>query len=140
MNQDTKRRPNPSSDPLSEQWIDLRLIAGMRVVLGTSALLVVLIGPLRPLAWPMPTYWTLVLYSLYGLLIYHLSIRRNPLVAHRIIPWLDLLWYLPLIFFTSNTNTLFYYFFFFSIVVALPVTVTPSSWRTSFSREKSADD
>lgn len=118
MNQDTKRRPNPSPDPLSEQWIDLRLIAGMRVVLGTSALLVVLIGPLRPLAWPMPTYWALVLYSLYGLLIYHLSIRRNPLVAHKIIPWLDLLWYLPLIFFTSSSNSLFYYFFFFSIIVA----------------------
>ncbi len=90
----------------------------MRVVLGTSALLVVLIGPLRPLAWPMPTYWALVLYSLYGLLIYHLSIRRNPLVAHKIIPWLDLLWYLPLIFFTSSSNSLFYYFFFFSIIVA----------------------
>ena len=90
----------------------------MRVVLGTSALLVFLIGPLRPLSWDTPTYITLVLYSLYGLLIYHLSVRRNPVVAHKILPWLDLLWYLPLIVFTSDTNTLFYYFFFFSIIVA----------------------
>ncbi len=56
----------------------------MRVVLGTSALLVFLIGPLRPLSWDIPTYITLVLYSLYGLLIYHLSVRRNPIVAHKV--------------------------------------------------------
>ena len=118
MNQDAKKKPTPSNDPLSEQWIDLRLIAGMRVVLGTSALLVFLIGPLRPLSWDTPTYITLVLYSLYGLLIYHLSVRRNPLVAHKVLPWLDLLWYLPLIAFTTDTNSLFYYFFFFSIIVA----------------------
>jgi signal transduction histidine kinase len=118
LNQDSKKKPTASNDPLSEQWIDLRLIAGMRVVLGTSALLVFLIGPIRPLSWDTPTYLTLVFYSLYGLLIYHLSVRRNPVVAHKVLPWLDLLWYLPLIAFTSDTNSLFYYFFFFSIIVA----------------------
>lgn len=117
MNRDSQKKPVPSNDPLSEQWIDLRLIAGMRVVLGTSALLVLLIGPIRPLGWDMPTYYILVLYSLYGLLIYHLSVRRNPLVAHKALPWLDMLWYLPLIAFTRDINNLFYYFFFFSIIV-----------------------
>jgi signal transduction histidine kinase len=117
LNQDSKKKPTSSNDPLSEQWIDLRLIAGMRVVLGTSALLVILIGPLRPLNREMPTYFALVLYSLFGLVIYHLSVRRNPLVAHKALPWLDLLWYLPLIAFTSGTNNLFYYFFFFAIIV-----------------------
>ena len=39
-------------------------------------------------------------------------------LRHEVIPWLDLLWYLPLIAFTSDTNSLFYYFFFFSIIVA----------------------
>jgi len=115
LNQDSKKRPGASNDPLSEQWIDLRLIAGMRVVLGTSALLILII---RPLSWDMPVYIALVLYSLYGLLIYHFSVRRNPIVAHKLLPWLDLLWYLPLIVFTSDTNSLFYYFFFFSIIVA----------------------
>ena len=66
----------------------------------------------------MPIYFTLVFYSLYGLVIYHLSVRRNPLVANKALPWIDLLWYLPLIIFTSNTNSLFYYFFFYSIIVA----------------------
>ena len=107
-------------DSLSEQWIDLRLIAGMRVVLGTSALLISMLGAAQPRMWSIPTNATLVLYSVYGLLIYHLSVRRNPLGAHRLIPWLDLLWYLPLIAFAFNdgSNNVFYYFFFFSIVVA----------------------
>ena len=118
MNQDSKKKPAPTRDPLSEQWIDLRLIAGMRVVLGTSALLVLLMEPINPRGWAIPTYIALALYSLYGLLIYHLSVRRNPVVANKIIPWLDLLWYLPIVFFTSRANNNFFYFFFFAIIVA----------------------
>jgi signal transduction histidine kinase len=107
-------------DSLSEQWIDLRLIAGMRVVLGTSALLISMLGAGQPRMWGISTNVTLVLYSLYGLLIYHLSVRRNPVAAHRLIPWLDLIWYVPLITFafTTGSNSVFYYFFFFSIIVA----------------------
>jgi signal transduction histidine kinase len=115
VNPDSPKKTTPSSDPLSEQWIDLRLIAGMRVVLATSALLVQII---RPPSWDMPVYFALVFYALYGLLIYHLSVRRNPLVAHKALPWIDMLWYLPLIVFTADSTSLFYYFFFFSIVVA----------------------
>ena len=107
-------------DSLSEQWIDLRLIAGMRVVLGTSALLISMLGAGQLRMWGISTNVTLVLYSLYGLLIYHLSVRRNPVAAHRLIPWLDLIWYVPLITFafTNGSNSVFYYFFFFSIIVA----------------------
>src|SRR5688572_7650359 len=103
MNKELAKKAGPSRDPLSEQWIDLRLIAGMRVVLGTSALLVVLLEPLKSQYWTILTYIALVLYSLYGLFIYHLSVRRNPIVANKIIPWLDLLWYVPLLVFTANT-------------------------------------
>ena len=116
MNRESVKKPGHSNDPLSEQWIDLRLIAGMRVILGTSALLVVVIQ--QNSALHIPIYLTLILYTLYGLLIYHLSVRRNPIVAHKIIPWLDAVWYIPLIAFSSDTNNLFYYFFFFSITVA----------------------
>ena len=86
MKPDPTKKPGPANDPLSEHWIDLRLIAGMRVVLGTSALLVVLIQPLTSFRWSKPTYITLVLYALYGLAIYHLSVRHKTIVAHRIIP------------------------------------------------------
>ena len=116
MNRESDKKPTPSNDPLSEQWIDLRLIAGMRVVLGTCALLVVLLDPVKSLTAPIPTYVTLILYAIYGLVIYHLSTQHNPVVAHKIVPWLDLLWYIPLIALTNNS--LFYYFFFFSIIVA----------------------
>ncbi|HEX3250964.1 MAG TPA: histidine kinase [Pyrinomonadaceae bacterium] len=115
MNKESAKKLSPSHDPLSEQWIDLRLIAGMRVVLGTAALLVVLI---QQSALQIPIYLTLILYTLYGLLIYHLSVRRNPIVAHKLVPWLDAVWYIPLIAFSSHTSSLFYYFFFFSIIVA----------------------
>lgn len=90
----------------------------MRVVLGTSALLVVLLESMEFKAWGTPIQVTLALYSLYGLLIYHLSLRRNLVVAHKAIPWLDLLWYLPLVIFTRNANSSFYYFYFFAIIVA----------------------
>ncbi len=110
--------PKGPAHPLSEQWIDLRLIAGMRVVLGTSALLVVLIESMEARLWATPIHLTLAFYSLYGLVIYHLSVRRNPGVAHKVIPWLDLLWYLPLVAFSTGANSSFYYFFFFSIIVA----------------------
>jgi signal transduction histidine kinase len=103
-------------DSLSEQWIDLRLIAGMRVVLVTSALLISLLDTSKERDLVVPTNIVLILYALYGLVIYHLSARRKPIAAHRILPWIDLLWYVPLIAFT--TNGIFYYFFFFSIVVA----------------------
>ena len=102
-------------DSLSEQWIDLRLIAGMRVVLATSALLVSVLGATEPPGVAKPVDVALVLYALYGLVIYHLSVRRRPIAAHKLIPWLDLLWYLPLIAFTGSN--LFYYFFFFTIIV-----------------------
>jgi signal transduction histidine kinase len=115
MNHESIKLPVRTRDPLSEQWIDLRLIAGMRVVLATAALLVVMVqSPHLANA----TYVVLMLYSLYGLLVYHLSVRRNPVVAQKVIPWLDLLWYLPLLALTSQSTSIFYYFFFFAIIVA----------------------
>jgi signal transduction histidine kinase len=103
-------------DSLSEQWIDLRLIAGMRVVMVTSALLMSVLDVSQHRTPAGPTDLVLVLYSLYALAIYHLSVRRKSIAAHRMLPWLDLLWYVPLIALTSSG--IFFYFFFFSIVVA----------------------
>ena len=105
-------------DSLSEQWIDLRLIAGMRVVIGISALLISILSNPEARPWGLTVDVNLLLYSLYGLVIYRLSVRRNPMAAHKVIAWLDLLWYLPLIAFTGGSNGTFYYFFFFSIIVA----------------------
>ena len=110
--------PKTPAQPLSEQWIDLRLIAGMRVVLGTSALLVVLIESMETRQWATPINLTLALYSLYGVVVYHLALRRSPMAGHKLLPWIDLFWYLPLVILSRTTNTTFYYFFFFAIIVA----------------------
>ena len=104
-------------EPFSEHWIDVRLISGMRVVLGIAALLVSGLDTVNSGTWSIPAAITLVLYSLYGVYIYQKSARRNPIATHKIIPWLDLLWYIPLITFASS-NSLFRYFFFFAITVA----------------------
>src|ERR1700752_4958245 len=104
-------------DPFSEHWIDVRLISGMRVVLGISALLISVLDRVNQGTWSILTAIALVLYSLYGVFIYQLSARRNPIVTHKIIPWLDLLWYIPLIF-ASSGNSVIRYFFFFAITVA----------------------
>lgn len=115
----TPESANPIAvrDPFSEHWIDVRLISGMRVVLGTAALLISALDTVNQGSWSIPTAITLVLYSLYGVFIYQLSARHNPIATHKIIPWLDLLWYIPLIF-TSSGNSIFRYFFFFAITVA----------------------
>src|SRR5688500_19238138 len=89
----------------------------MRVVLGTSALLVVLIESMEARVWATPIHLTLALYSLYGLVVYQFAVRRKSLAAHKIIPWIDLLWYMPLVAFSIGTSS-FYYFFFFAIIVA----------------------
>ena len=115
MAAESVNNPVAARDLLSDQWIDLRLISVMRVILGMSALLISILG--TESTWPTPSDIALVLYSFYGVAIYHLSARRNPIAASKFIPWLDLLWYLPLIVFTA-TNGTFFYFFFFAIVVA----------------------
>ena len=114
---ESANNPVALRDPFSEHWIDVRLISGMRVVLGISALLIFVLDTVNNGAWSIATVIALVLYSLYGAFIYQSSTRRNPIATHRIIPWLDLLWYIPLITFTSG-DSVFRYFFFFAITVA----------------------
>ena len=108
--------PVAARDLLSEQWIDLRLISGMRVILGMSALLISMIG--TDTIWPAPTDIALVLYSFYGVFLYHQSVRRGWIATHKLMPWLDLLWYIPLVWFNSGGDSVFRYFFFFAITVA----------------------
>ena len=61
----------------------------MRVVLAAAALLVLLIESMELRVWATPVHVTLALYAIYGIVVYHMSVRRNPIVAHRLIPWLD---------------------------------------------------
>ena len=84
MSAESVNNPVAARDLLSDQWIDLRLISGMRVILGMSALLISMLGTDN--TWPSPSDIALVLYSFYGVVIYHLSARRNPIAAYKIHP------------------------------------------------------
>ena len=86
----------------------------MRLVLASSAMFIVMLDP----AGPRATYIALVLYTVYSFVIYVLSIRRSALLPQRILHWLDLLWYMPLIAVTGGSNSMFFFFLFFSILVA----------------------
>lgn len=98
----------------SDRWIDLRMVSTMRLVLASSALFIIMLDPTRPKA----TYFALVLYTAYSLLIHALTVRRSALLPQRIVHWLDLIWYMPLIALTGGSNSIFFFFLFFSILVA----------------------
>ena len=90
------------------------MISTMRLVLASSALFIIMLDPggLRA------TYIALVLYTVYSFVIYVLSLRRSALLPQRILHWLDLVWYMPLIALTGGSNSMFFFFLFFSILVA----------------------
>ncbi len=101
----------------SDRWIDLRMISTMRLVLASSALFINMLHPGEASAI-LGANIALGLYTAYSLVIYVLSLRRSKLLPQRILHWLDLLWYIPLLAFSSGTGSMFFFFLFFSILVA----------------------
>ena len=105
-------------DSLSEDWIDLRLISAMRLMLASCALMVVVVDPLEPNRYVVLTYTVLTLYNVYSAIFYFMSFRHGRLVPVRIMPWLDMCWYIALVALTNGANSIFFNFFFFAILVA----------------------
>ena len=101
----------------SDRWIDLRMISTMRLVLAASALFINMLHPAEASAF-FGANIALGFYTVYSLVVYVLSLRRSTLLPQRILHWLDLLWYIPLIAFSGGTNSVFFFFLFFSILVA----------------------
>ena len=106
------------SDPLSERWIDLRLVSITRAMLALAALLVILIDPIQGQPYTDLAYATLILYSFYSAVVLFLSLRRSDLVPVQYLHWFDLGWFLLLIAFTRGSSSIFFNFFFFAILVA----------------------
>jgi len=102
---------------LSEDWIALRMISSMRILLALSALLVMFIDPPEPDRLLVLTYLTLAAYGIYSIVIYLLAVRHQRLPV-TILHWLDVAWYLVLIALSSGSNSIFFFFFFFAILVA----------------------
>lgn len=101
-------------------YIETRMVSWMRLVLASSALLIIFIDPAEPDRFVELTYATLVLYTIYSATVYLISRRQYRLSsffessAH----WIDLCWYSLLIALSSGTNSLFFFGFLFSILAA----------------------
>ena len=104
------------ADPLSERWIDLRLVSATRMMLASAALLVFMVNPVDT-RYILPTYIILALFTVYSAVLVFLSIRRSHMVPVKYMHWLDMVWFLILIA-LSNGNSIFFNFFFFAILVA----------------------
>ena len=118
MTPDSANRDLSTILPLSERWIDLRMISLMRVVLAFSALLVTYVDPPESTLFVVPTYLALAGYGIYSLVIWALAVRHSRILPFKILHWVDVAWYLPLIALSGGTNSIFFFFFFFAILVA----------------------
>ncbi|HAF21789.1 MAG TPA: hypothetical protein DCK93_02570, partial [Blastocatellia bacterium] len=96
MTQDSANKDLSWALPVSERWIDLRMISVMRVALAFSALLVIYIDPSEPNQFVGPTYLALAGYGIYSIVIWALAVRHSRILPIKILHWLDVAWYLPL--------------------------------------------
>lgn len=106
------------NNSMTEEWIDLRLVAAMRLMLVSSALMVTVIDPGGQQRHLELIYAVLVLYTLYSGVFYLLSIRRIRIIPLGIMHWVDMCWFVLLIALTNGANSIFFNFFFFAILVA----------------------
>lgn len=107
-----------SSSSVSRGLHDVRMMSAMRLTLAGSALLIIWFDPSRPDPFLPATYATLLLYTLYSLVIYLASVRGIQLVPNRFLHWFDLAWYVLLISLSGALNSPFFFFFFFAILTA----------------------
>lgn len=100
--------------------VDDRMIGVMRLILASSALLIIYIDPSEPDRLVDVTYASLVLYVAFSAALYFLSLwqpgRFGRLSSWA--PWMDVSWYTLLIALSSGTNSIFFFFFFFPILVS----------------------
>lgn len=107
-----------SSSSASRGIHDVRMMSAMRLTLAGSALLIIWFDPSKPDPFPPATYATILLYTLYSLVIYVASVRRARHVPFRFLHWIDLAWYVLLISLSGGLNSPFFFFFFFAILTA----------------------
>lgn len=98
--------------------VDDRMISVMRLILAISALLIIYIDPSEPDRLVAVTYGALVVYTIYGVIVYWLSIRGRPSLPLSISHWIDVGCFLALVALSSGTSSIFFFFFFFAILVA----------------------
>ena len=92
----------------------------MRLIMAMAATLISYLIPPEPYRYPTLTYYSLLSYVGYSLVLYAISRRRidfSEAAAHRLV-WVDLAWYTLLTALSHGTNSLFFFFYLFAIIVA----------------------
>ncbi len=100
--------------------VDYSIVAGTRLVLASSALVIIFLDPSEPDRLVDLTYAALISYTVYSATLYFLAASRKPVIRkiRKWEHWADVAWYLPLIALSSGTNSIFFFFFFFPLLVA----------------------
>ena len=95
-----------------------RTLAGLRLLLSVSALLIILIDPSEPSRFATLTYYALVAYVLYSLTIYLFAHRHTNFSQQTMqyLTWGDVLWYSAMITLGTSTNSVFFFFYLFAII------------------------
>ena len=90
-----------------------RMVKTMRLVLASSALLIIYLDPTEPERFVTLTNGALVLYWIYSAILYLLAARDSPLlrIIHPWSHWVDGGWYALLISLSSGTNSVFFFGF-----------------------------
>ena len=89
----------------------------MRLIMAVAATLISYLIPPEPYRYPKLTYYSLLSYVGYSLVLYAISRRRidfSEAAAHRLV-WADLAWYTLLTALSHGTNSLFFFFYLFAI-------------------------
>jgi signal transduction histidine kinase len=95
-----------------------KTLAGLRLILSISALLIVLIDPTESNGLYDVTCYTLIAYILFSMLVYGRA-RQHSNFSFRtmqIVVWIDVLWYSVLITLGRETNAVFFFFYLFAII------------------------
>lgn len=96
------------------------MVAGTRLFLAASSLLIVFLVPAEPDHWVRLTYAVLVLQTIYAAAVYLLRFFRTRVgtFIYDWGHWIDIAWYTTLISLSSGTNSIFFFGYFFPIIVA----------------------
>src|SRR5215208_6885214 len=97
--------------PVFARSVVSRMIAAMRLVLASSALLIIHLDPSEPDRYVPITYAALILYTLYSAALYIITMRQGRAAQsiERWSHWADVGWYLMLIALSSGTSSIFYF-------------------------------
>jgi signal transduction histidine kinase len=99
---------------------DLRMLAGARLVLAVTALLVNWIDPSGPVQLAGATYLVLAIYLCFSTVVYLLALPDTQLsvLFQRSLHWVDIGFFVTLIGLSGGTNSIYFVLLFFCIIEA----------------------